>query len=102
MVFVNSLKPRFYQVNILLRRGDPGLRLFLKSMQYVDRITEFDGVNRPVGVTVMVFDYLQHSSAGKAFDRFCGRMFAAGLGKVESIAHHILYIIREFIEVTFR
>ena len=48
------------------RRLAAALRLLLKSMQHVDGTGEPDGINGPVGVTVIVLDHLQDAGPVKA------------------------------------
>ena len=50
------------------RRFDSTLTLLLKYMQYVNRLSEPNGVHRPIGVAGMIFDDLQNTRALKPLD----------------------------------
>lgn len=45
-------------------------RLFLETMQNIDRIADFYRIDRPVGIAPEILDYLQDARATKTLKRF--------------------------------
>jgi hypothetical protein len=69
VVLVSNPQTPRDQRDFLLGRGNPSLRLLLKSMKHIDHSREAHGVNGPVGVTVEVFDDLQHTASAESLER---------------------------------
>jgi len=69
-------------------------RLFLKRVQHINSVCKANGVDRPVGVPIVVFDDLQNPRSF-ALPRLGGRMFAAVLSSAEGKSNSALHIGRK-------
>ncbi len=73
------------------RRKDPSFALLLKAMQNVNDACQPHGINRTVGVAVMVLHNLKNSRAFEPFQRFGRFRLHTSLGETQRIAHRTPY-----------
>src|SRR5690349_11707768 len=53
---------------ILFRRGDAMLTLFLETMQDEDCLFELHGIHRSIGAAPIVFDHFKHTGAAESLE----------------------------------
>jgi hypothetical protein len=83
VILLRQLQTLFDQSNVGLPGRNSMRRFFLKRVQDIDGIRKANGIERPVGVSVMVFNDLQNSRPF-ALPRFRRRMLSAVLSRAES------------------
>ena len=92
-------QPAADQVDLSLRRGDASLRLLLEGVEHVDRLVEPGCVDRAIRVGVVTVDDLHDARAPEAFQRLCGWIGLAVLGRVESLADITADLLRKPLEI---
>ena len=68
-------------------------------MEQVDRLVEPGGVDRAIRVGVVTFDDLHDARAAEAFQRLCGWIGLAVLGRVEGFAEITADLLRKPLEI---
>ena len=75
---------------------------FLKAMQHINGMAEFDGVDRPVGVALKILDNFQYARAAKPFERFGLLVFSAFLSQVKGVTKNVLHFIGQCHQILLR
>src|SRR5437868_3290772 len=63
---LGNLQPGANELQVLLRRGDSALALFLEAVEDKYGFLEFDGVDRSVGPACGILNNFQHAGAAKS------------------------------------
>src|SRR5262249_34421389 len=102
VVFAGTFEAAFNQVHVLLRCGNAALGLLLKAMQNIDGMSKLHRIHGTVGIPVVIVYDFQDPCPTKAFEGLGVGMLLSLLGKVEGIAHDILYLIGKHLQVHLR
>jgi hypothetical protein len=101
MQITQPLEASVDQVDIGLRRSNPGFGLLFEDVQDIHAAGPPDGVDGSKCITGMVHDDLQRARITVAAQRFRPRMFVAPLRLKEGLADGIAHILMEGGKVPF-
>ncbi|KAJ8139168.1 hypothetical protein OY671_007622 [Metschnikowia pulcherrima] len=94
-MLLGGFQPRSDQIHIGSRRGLASLGFLSEGVQDIDRLREFDRIDRAERIALVVVYDLDHASAAKALQRLSAGVSPALSRKVQGIAHYVSHIVRE-------
>src|SRR5262245_35986572 len=82
-------------VDLVRRCSGTLLGLLLERVKNVDNFSKPDGVDRPIGVAVVVLDDFQDAGSSESLQRFRAVMLSAPLGNIKRVPNLANNIVRE-------